>query len=475
MGQCDMKVMKDIGRTALFLAILAAVTVSAFRVLAWKDSGGIAGLYDSAPDTADVLLVGSSHSYCAINTQLLWEDYGIAALDISESGQTFAVTYRYLVEALKTQRPKVVFVELFKINSTFDSNRGNLYRNTLNMKWSANFLDNLKSALRRVEVEGDRASGIAALQRSIALKFPVFHTRYRELTEADFSAGEASLRYSANWSRKAYATPEAARGEGVATLSKAQRDALEGMVALSREYGFQLVFWVAPHVFMLPGRIAYYNAVAQFAAQNGARYISFFDLAEEIGFDFETDMRDEELAGSHVNSDGAAKITAYVGRLLSESGDLPDRRGDPRYARYEQLDRLWRVEAARHELQAATDAQAYADALDHDLFRASVLYYGSKATRPKDLIREITHGAKHVAKGLFTRSKRDGINKSWALSGHVRLTVGKKSIREAALYEDAEAIGISDCDLCVIVVDKADGRLVDVAEFNLSGDSYLRL
>ena len=49
--------------------------------------------------------------------------------------------------------------------------------------------------------------------------------------------------------------------------------------------------------------------------------------------DFDTDCYDE---ASHLNPDGAVKVTAWLGETLSQTYDLPDRRGDAAYAHWDE-------------------------------------------------------------------------------------------------------------------------------------------
>ena len=61
--------------------------------------------------------------------------------------------------------------------------------------------------------------------------------------------------------------------------------------------------------------------------------ISFVNLLDVPGLvDFETDCYDQ---ASHLNPDGATKVTAYLGQWLSQTGVLEDHRGDETYAHWD--------------------------------------------------------------------------------------------------------------------------------------------
>ena len=59
-------------------------------------------------------------------------------------------------------------------------------------------------------------------------------------------------------------------------------------------------------------------------------YVNLFDVEGLV--DFQTDCYD---ATSHLNPDGATKVTAYLGEWLTAHFNLADKRGDARYAHWD--------------------------------------------------------------------------------------------------------------------------------------------
>ena len=70
------------------------------------------------------------------------------------------------------------------------------------------------------------------------------------------------------------------------------------------------------------------------------------DIKEEIGIDYTTDTYD---AGLHMNLSGAEKCATYLGRILSEELEVPDKRTDEKYQR------IW--ERNIEEYEAEKEAQ----------------------------------------------------------------------------------------------------------------------
>lgn len=78
-------------------------------VLDKKEANGILG---EENNTIDALFVGDSLVYTAISPMVIWEKYGISSYDLSTSAQFLYESYSFLDKALKTQKPKIVFLEV---------------------------------------------------------------------------------------------------------------------------------------------------------------------------------------------------------------------------------------------------------------------------------------------------------------------------------------------------------------------------
>ena len=187
-------------RAVCFLLILCVVNIYAYHVLSWKDTKGISQFYEYDKDSMDVIFFGSSHVIYGINTSTLWDNHGIASFSMTEGGQNLGSTYYYMKEALKYQHPKLMVVEL-----TFASwqdggfGDGNLYRNTLNYRFSKDYFENLRYAVGVAKnLEGEQVD--KSVYKNILLKFPVVHGRYNELVPADFKRTDVKQgRFETMW------------------------------------------------------------------------------------------------------------------------------------------------------------------------------------------------------------------------------------------------------------------------------------
>ena len=68
-------------------------------------------MYRLPRNTVDVLTIGSSVAYTGVNTNVLWQEYGLACYNLCAAEQPFWFTYYQLREALRYQRPKVILMD----------------------------------------------------------------------------------------------------------------------------------------------------------------------------------------------------------------------------------------------------------------------------------------------------------------------------------------------------------------------------
>ncbi|MCD7863919.1 MAG: hypothetical protein LUG61_10555 [Lachnospiraceae bacterium] len=323
--------MKKWIRGLAFVVILALLIGRTYRILSWKDTYGeylscIQQLYHTCDDLMDVVSVGSSHVFCGINPAVLWDEYGISGFVLGSSAQPRAVSYHYLVEALKTQSPKVVCVDLYGLTlEVEDLDIAYIYRGTVAMRQSLNSIQ----LVRETVSEEDQMENI--------LRWPVIHTRYGELQKEDFvedEVNEYGLGYYITWYRtSSEKLVEAMRSDTTqAYLSESQMGWLESLVDLSDQENFELIFFICPYD-MTEHTDAWemYNTAKAFAAENDISVLDFNVLGEEIGIDYEQDFSDD----THLNAWGAEKVTSYFGAFLEETAELTDHRGDDNYTRRE--------------------------------------------------------------------------------------------------------------------------------------------
>jgi len=320
--------MKNFLRIAAFALVFIICFSGVYHVLSLKDTMGLTGssinqLGHTPDDTIDVVFLGSSHVYYGISPSTLWSEYGYSSFDMAISAMDKGSAYHHLKYLLKTQSPKVVFVDLYPLLHDRHQVEGNVYRNLLGMPYS---LESLQLVLDYTDKE-DRADYIT--------KFPIIHTRYAEVTKEDFyDSGFAE--YGRGERIELGRNGGADFSAAVSTTEKEQlSDAnlrwLDNMCGLADKYGFSLIFYVTPFS-TTEEEQAVFNAVKDYASTHNTGFMDLSKVTSEIGLDSNGDFVDPE----HMNVYGAAKTTRYLGEYLKNNYSLDDHRGDDLYSQWNQ-------------------------------------------------------------------------------------------------------------------------------------------
>lgn len=321
--------MKKVIRGLAFCILLVFILERTYHILSWKDTTGgylssTQQLYATGDNLIDVVFMGSSHCYCGINPALLWDQYGMAAFDMSVSGQDKFSTYHTLVETLKTQSPSVVCIDAYALLYDRGGVLGNDYRNMLSMKLSSNSISLVQEYVAEEE------------QMNYLLRWPILHTRYKELDKYDFIQYQPSIYGRGYFFSDHIGSAYGPEANALACteqepLSELNQEWLDKLIALSKEENFQLIFWVIPFAASADDQ-EILNGAEAYLEQNDIPFLDFNKLVPDLGLDYNTDFSD----AFHLNYRGADKLTAYVGEYLSDRYALADHRGNDDYYLWEQ-------------------------------------------------------------------------------------------------------------------------------------------
>lgn len=322
---------KKIFRAIAFLCLASLFLHGANRVLCVKSPHGVdqaRNLYNQPKNRVDVLFLGSSHVHCNVATPLLWEEYGMAAYLCTGAEQPLWNSYHYLVEALKTQKPRLVVLDMYGPARFYED---------VQEKWLDQNLDGMGMSWNKWQAV-KASTDVGRLD--FFLGFPKYHTRYDQLQPADFQNFIWNRKQQARW--KGYTPlithaeliqPDLSGVTQIREMTEKSQDYFEKIVELTRKEGIALALVSAPYL-PEPEDQEVYNDIQQEAEKEGLLFLNYntTQLYEEAGIDFSKDFADH----THLNQTGSEKYTRHLGQWLKENYEIPDRRGQKGYESWEE-------------------------------------------------------------------------------------------------------------------------------------------
>lgn len=332
-----------------------------YRVFSWKDTSGdyyssVNQFYTMKHNVVDVAFFGPSTTYSSINPAILWESRGIAAFNNAVSGQDRNASTYYVKEVLKTQSPKVIVLSASFLYTDHYAVPGNLLRNTLSLKESLNSV----ALINELVTKNDAVKGENEI-KDYYLRWPIVHSRYRELKEEDFlpvAEYENCLgyRYSSD-SGDLEGLGDVSFDLSESTqISAENRQWIDKLKKLSEEHHFQLLILSVPTGLTAEQRTCL-NGCFQYLEEIGVPYLDLNFHLDEMDFVPATDMSDR----NHYNMFGARKICNYLSDYLAQNFSLPDRRGQTGYERYEKCLETYYHKCLEIETIPSADAQTLVD------------------------------------------------------------------------------------------------------------------
>lgn len=293
-------------------------------VLSIKNDDGImqaSAMYYQPRNTVDVVMMGSSHVHYDIDTGKLWKEHGIAAYDYSAAEQPLWMTYHYLKEICKYQKPKLLVLDVYSPALQKDDYQYKwMLPNVLGMRFSLNKLEML-----RVSCEKEHYFEYFP-------SFAVYHGRLNGLTKDDFAYPIRKFTYLRNFKGFKPMTKVAPQPmpqitqTGVGELTEKSELYLHKIIDYAKKNGIELYFIATPYVINDEQELVF-NRLKEIAGENDIGFTNANHDYDAIGLDFEKDFMDE----SHLNYYGAEKFTEYLGKDIAGRFDLPDHRGEKRY------------------------------------------------------------------------------------------------------------------------------------------------
>ena len=354
------------------LSCIAALCLTAglLGALTWltqkKDSYAKHAEFFEQDADYDVFFVGSSRMMNGVFPMELWNDHGIVSYNWAQAGHPPPAYYWIMRLALDYKQPKLMVIDCYGMH--FDAKTtavfGLMHISMDSFPLSLNKIRAVRDLMDDPFIgdeynEGERRSGF-----NLLWTFPVFHSRWNQLTAEDFHPQK-------NYTRGAIANSEMYGTEFVRDESQSGRvfdtvgvEYLRRAVEECQSRGIQVLMTFIP-LYADAEQQAAARYAGQIAAEYGVDYINFFDLDL---VDYLVDFAD---SAGHLNTAGARKITKYVGDYITEHYGIPDHRGESAYANWERDYALY-TEKKNEELRAQEELYHYLMLLTRDTVDAAL-------------------------------------------------------------------------------------------------------
>ncbi|MBQ1553075.1 MAG: hypothetical protein IIZ66_05955 [Clostridia bacterium] len=345
---------------AAFILVLGIILISLNSAFSFKYLDGnmiMQNLYAQPKDTVDVLCLGTSHIYMSLDPSVLWSEKGITALDLGGSAQPMWNTYYYLLEALKTQSPKVVLIDTYFMYFQDDyGSPADVIKNTYGFKLSTTKLDNI-----RVSVSPDELW-------DYALPFLQYHGRYNDLTKNDWFrlADTPQWYWSKGYLMRGEIAPQGQPEDMTEVLQSAKLSEktayyFRNTIDLALESGAKVLVCSVPF-FEVPSLRTVSNAardIVESYDSEDVSFVNFNDFDEEMGLDYGADLADKQ----HLNWRGGQKFSKYLADYLDKNYELDDHREEEGYDSWVNNTRVRNRLYLDYDIPTMTDPVTYLSAL----------------------------------------------------------------------------------------------------------------
>jgi hypothetical protein len=264
-------------------------------------------------NSIDVLFLGTSHTYSGIDPMYMYGQSGLTSFVLGGAGMHLDATYLVLEDALKTQSPSVIFLDMSAIH----------YEEQLEEAKAHKTIDQLPITLSKIEyafnTESEELSALDVL-------FPLFryHTRWESLEKDDFKYTTGELPTTSVRGHyityRTKATELYFNEDEEFTLTDRNWDYMQRIAKLCEENDIELVLYKIPS----PTWYASQSQGSQEVADKlGLTYLELYYDVDEIGLDVTKDFRDRK---DHLNQNGADKVSQYMLDYIQENYDFADQR-----------------------------------------------------------------------------------------------------------------------------------------------------
>ena len=329
---------KNAVRAVAFLCLIVLVVLGCNEIFCFADAEHsetvMNEFYEQDDDTIDVVYCGTSASQRAYVNPVAYHEDGVACYTMACGTQPFVLTKYLMIEALKTQKPKLFIVELRGTCQDKDKIWDVAVRRMVdNMKMSQNKIDAIDAVIDFAEGGSNTIDMTGWSYYFTLLKY---HGRWNPSKQPKYWG---NIDYYQGYTLdhgvcfKTMEIESIPQDDSQAKIAPEAEDALNDLLDFCDTIDTEVLFVISPYQCTEYGmqRLNYSQAICE---ERGYTVLNFLspEAKAELGLNDKSCYYNRE----HLNYYGSLKYTDYITDYIKSHYDIPDRRGDEKHARWEQ-------------------------------------------------------------------------------------------------------------------------------------------
>ena len=304
--------MKNILKDILFIIIFIILLQFCTKVFVLKGNGygsDVISFYNVKKNSLDVMFFGSSHSYATFSPDIIRRETNLKSYNFATQQQPIYMTYYYMKEALKRQKPKFFVLEERMLAIGEDYTTEGVIRDAIDkMKFSYNKINIISAS---VENKKDWPSYYFNIIK--------YHSRYNELTKNDIKTaltnkGINNQGYIALDAKENIIVDnsEILKITEKEKISKKNLDYLKKIIKLAEDNNIKLIIVKSPCK-LIEEDYKKYNWIEDYARKHNIEYIDYNKKVEELNITI-NDYYDE----GHLSKYGSEKVSIDFAKHLDK-------------------------------------------------------------------------------------------------------------------------------------------------------------
>ena len=303
--------MKRFFKVILFLVIFLIILSVLWRILIRKGDGfgsDVYSFYNLEDNSLDIIFFGSSHCYSTFSPDVIEERTGLKSYNFSTQQQPINISYHFMVEALKTQKPKYFVLETRMFGVDDEYMEEGVVRDALDkMKMSPNKIEAINESVEKPE---DRTSYYFNIIK--------YHSRFMEIGIEEIINAIKGKSVDNNGfvglpsGKDVYIDNTNVLSITETTdLSNKNLQFLNKIIDLCKQNNITLILAKSPCILSEEDQ-KHYNKVKEIAKENNIQYVDYNTMFDELNFTFPEDFYDY----GHLSKSGAEKVTTNFSNFI---------------------------------------------------------------------------------------------------------------------------------------------------------------